>query len=99
MKQPAVYFMANYRNGAVYTGVTSDLLKRIYQHRAGHIRGFTADHGAKKLVWYEMHQNMEAAIKREKQLKNCKRLWKLALLEENNPRWFDLAKGLSFKPL
>ena len=69
-KYPAVYIMANFRNGAIYTGVTSDLMQRVYQHREGVIPGFTKRHGLKRLVWFEMHTTMESAILREKQIKN-----------------------------
>lgn len=78
-KQPAVYIMGNFRNGAIYTGVTSNLMQRVYQHREGVIPGFTKRHGIKQLVWFEMHETMESAILREKQIKNWKRKWKLAL--------------------
>ena len=68
-KQPAVYIMANFRNGAIYTGVTSNLMQRVYQHREGVLAGFTNKHGTKRLVWFEMHETMESAIMREKQIK------------------------------
>ena len=90
MKQPAVYIMANRRNGAVYTGVTSDLVKRVWQHRQGGGRGFTARYGCKLLVWYEMRGSMEDAILREKQIKGGSRPKKLALIEAMNPTWSDL---------
>ena len=89
MKQPAVYIMANRRNGAVYTGVTSDLLKLVWQHRQG-LSGFTAHYGCKRLVWYEMRGSMEDAILREKQIKGGSRPKKLALIEAMNPSWADL---------
>ena len=98
-KQPAVYIMANFRNGAIYTGVTSNLMQRVYQHREGAIPGFTKKHGLKRLVWFEMHTTMESAILREKQIKNWKRKWKLALFEDENPTWSDLAEDLGFDPL
>ena len=69
MKQPAVYIMASRRNGTLYTGVTSNLVQRAYQHREGLIAGFTSRYGCKLLVWYEAHQSMENAILREKQIK------------------------------
>jgi|SRR5436189_4905719 putative endonuclease len=90
MKQPAVYIMANRRNGTLYTGVTSDLLKRVWQHREGLGDGFTARYGCKLLVWYELHASMEAAILREKQIKAGSRAKKLALMEAMNPGWNDL---------
>ncbi len=90
MKQPAVYMMANKRNGAVYTGVTSNLIQRAWQHREGLVAGFTKRYGCKMLVWFEMHDNMEAAILREKQIKGGSRQKKMALIEANNPQWKDL---------
>ena len=89
MKQPAVYIMANRRNGAIYTGATSDLIKRVWQHRQGS-GGFTTCYGCKLLVWYELRGGMEDAILREKQIKAGSRPKKLALIEEMNPDWADL---------
>ncbi|QJB68285.1 GIY-YIG nuclease family protein [Parasphingorhabdus halotolerans] len=89
MKQPAVYIMANKRNGTVNTGVTSNLPQRAWQHREGVMDGFSKRYGCKMLVWFEMHDNMEAAILREKQIKAGSRKKKLALIEENNPQWKD----------
>ena len=91
--------MANFRNGADYTGVTSNLIQRIYQHREDIIPGHTKKHGIKRLVWFEVHETMESAIRREKQIKNWKRSWKLALFEGDNPTWRDLAEDLGFDPL
>jgi len=82
--------MANRRNGAVYVGVTSDLVQRAWQHREGVIDGFTKRYGCKLLVWYELHSTMEYAILREKQLKAGSRKKKLNLIETMNPRWRDL---------
>ncbi|MEH6791848.1 GIY-YIG nuclease family protein [Parasphingorhabdus sp.] len=90
MKQPAVYMMANKRNGAIYTGVTSNLPQRVWQHREGFAEGFTKRYGCKMLVWFEMHDNMEAAILREKQIKGGSRKKKIALIEPANPQWKDL---------
>ena len=89
-KQPAVYMLANERNGTLYIGVTSDLIQRIWQHREGVIEGFTQQYEVKTLIWYEMHGTMEVAIKREKALKKWNRAWKLKLIEERNPEWIDL---------
>ena len=89
MKQPAVYMMANRRNGAVYTGVTSDLVKRVWQHREGS-GGYTTRYGCKMLVWYEVGGDMVSAIAREKQIKGGSRTKKLALIEAMNPDWADL---------
>jgi putative endonuclease len=88
--QPAVYIVANKRNGAVYTGVTSDLVQRVWQHREGIVDGFTKRYGCKLLVWYELHSTMEYAITREKQIKAGSRKKKLRLIEEPNPQWRDL---------
>lgn len=92
--QPAVYIVANRRNGAIYTGVTSDLIARIWQHREGTLDGLTKRHGCKLLVWYELHSTMEHAITREKQIKGGSRKKKLALIEATNPQWRDLYPDL-----
>jgi putative endonuclease len=88
--QPAVYMMANRRNGTIYVGVTSDLPKRIWEHREGVADGFSKRYGCKVLVWYELHSTMEYAIMREKQLKAGSRRKKLELIEGANPQWRDL---------
>jgi len=90
VKQPAVYIMASKRNGTLYTGVTSNLPQRTWQHREGVADGFTRRYRCKMLVWFEMHDNMEAAIVREKQIKAGSRKKKLALIESFNPQWRDL---------
>jgi putative endonuclease len=90
VKRPAVYIMASRRNGTLYTGVTSDLVKRVWQHREGQVEGFTKRYGCTKLVWFELAETMEAAIGREKQIKAGSRLKKLALIEAANPDWNDL---------
>ena len=89
-KQPAVYILASGRNGTLYTGVTSDLVRRAWQHRSGSSQGFTSRYGVKRLVHYELHADMEHAIVREKRLKKWNRVWKLRLIEERNPEWVDL---------
>ena len=86
----AVYMMANRKNGAIYTGVTSDLVKRAWQHREGGMPGFTQKYGCKILVWYEAHEWIEAAIRREKSLKSYRRQNKINLIEAKNPHWKDL---------
>jgi putative endonuclease len=96
---PVTYIVASQRNGTIYTGVTSNLMQRIWQHREGVIPGFTKRHGVKILVWLEPHGSMESAIIREKQIKAWKRDWKLALIEEGNPEWRDLAEDLGFEAL
>lgn len=88
--KPAVYMVANRRNGAIYTGVTSDLPKRAWQHREGLVDGFSKRYGCKLLVWYELHETMESAILREKQIKAGSRKKKVALIVEDNPEWRDL---------
>jgi putative endonuclease len=98
-RDPAVYIVASGFHGTIYAGVTSDLLGRIYQHREGTLGGFTGRYGCKRLVWFEMHGSMDAAIAREKQLKNWRREWKVALIEEGNPTWRDLAEDFGFGPL
>jgi putative endonuclease len=86
----AVYILASKRNGTLYIGVTSNLPKRIWEHREGVVEGFTQEYGVKTLVWYEVHDNAESAITREKRLKKWNRIWKLRLIEETNPEWRDL---------
>jgi putative endonuclease len=88
--QPAVYIMSNKKQGTLYIGVTSDLIKRIYEHKNSFVESFTAKYYLKKLVYYELHENMEEAIKREKRLKKWNRDWKVSLIEKNNPDWNDL---------
>jgi len=85
-----VYIMANKRNGTLYVGVTNNLKVRVYEHKIGLAEGFTKKYGLKTLVYYELHNNPESAIMREKQLKEWKRLWKLKLIEDVNPDWSDL---------
>ncbi len=87
---PAVYILASRRNGTLYIGVTSNLCGRISQHKNGDIAGFTKKYGVKLLAWFENFDTMEDAIKREKQLKEWKRSWKVELVESNNPLWLDL---------
>lgn len=86
----AVYMMANRKNGAIYTGVTSNLVQRVWQHREGVLEGFTQKYGCKTLVWYEVHDWIEAAIAREKSLKSYRRRNKINLIEAKNPHWKDL---------
>ncbi|HTQ70525.1 MAG TPA: GIY-YIG nuclease family protein [Acidocella sp.] len=94
MKQPAVYIVASRKNGTIYTGVTSNLIQRIAQHRDETTGGFTAKYGVKSLVWLEIHGTMEAAILREKQIKAGSRAAKVRLIMETNPDWLDLYDGL-----
>ena len=88
--EPSVYMMANRKNGAIYIGVTSNLPGRAWQHREGVTDGFTKRYGCKLLVWFEMQEDMEQAILREKQLKAGSRKKKIALIEGANPEWRDL---------
>ena len=89
-KQPCVYLMASRRNGTLYVGVTSDLMKRAWEHKNGAVEGFTKRYSVHKLVWYEVHESMESAIAREKAIKAWNRKWKLKLIENTNPEWDDL---------
>ncbi len=88
--QPAVYILASRRNGTLYIGVTSDLCSRIAQHKDGSIPGFTKKYDVKILVWYQYFDAMAEAIKREKQMKEWKRDWKIKLIQSSNPDWRDL---------
>jgi predicted GIY-YIG superfamily endonuclease len=90
VKHPATYIMASKRNGTLYTGVTSGLIGRVWQHRSGLADGFTKRYGCKSLVWYDVFDTMEQAILREKQIKAGSRAKKLALIESMNPQWRDL---------
>ena len=94
MKQPAVYILASRRNGTLYIGVTSNLRRRIWEHKNDVAEGFTKKYGVHTLVFYELHAGMNAAITREKQLKKWNRAWKLRLIEEQNPDWRDLYEDI-----
>jgi putative endonuclease len=85
-----VYIMASGRNGTLYVGVSSDLVKRVWQHRNDEADGFTKQYHVHTLVWFEQHESAESAITREKQIKEWKRKWKLELIEKQNPTWRDL---------
>jgi len=89
-KEPCVYVLASSQRGTLYVGVTSDLVKRIYEHKTHAVPGFTFQYGVTRLVWYEPHDTMRSAIEREKQIKDWHRSWKLRLIEQSNPRWVDL---------
>lgn len=90
MKCGYVYIMASKRNGTLYIGVTSDLVKRAWEHREGVVAGFTRKHGCKLLVWYEVQSDLQEARRRELQMKKWKRQWKLRSIELMNPDWQDL---------
>ncbi|WOV91848.1 MAG: GIY-YIG nuclease family protein [Candidatus Zeuxoniibacter abyssi] len=89
-KQPCVYILASKKNGTLYTGVTSNLMQRAYQHKHKMIEGFSKKYNIHLLVYYELHDTMQAAIAREKQIKKWKRQWKIELIEKNNQEWMDL---------
>ena len=89
-KHPCVYILASRRNGTLYVGVTSDLVKRVWEHQNNLAEGFTRRYGVHTLVWFEQHETMESAIAREKAIKEWKRRWKLDLIEQQNPEWRDL---------
>ena len=90
-----VYILTNKKYGTLYIGVTNNIERRIVEHKSGLIPGFTQKYNLKKLVWLEEHQRVADAIYREKQLKNWHRAWKIALIEETNPEWRDLAEEAS----
>ena len=89
-KQPCVYLLANKRNGSFYVGVTSNLVKRVWEHKSHLVEGFTKKYNVTLLVWYELHSTMESAIHKEKLLKNWKRSWKIKEIEKVNSKWNDL---------
>lgn len=88
--QPAVYILASQRNGTLYTGVTSELPRRIWEHKNGATEGFTKRYGVHVPVYFELHSDMPAAITREKQIKKWNRAWKIRLIETTNPEWHDV---------
>jgi len=93
-KQPCVYMLASKPNGTLYIGVTSHLPKRIALHKSGQVKGFTKRHDVKLLVWYELHETMESAITREKQMKKWNRVWKAREIARRNPQWKDLTSEI-----
>ena len=95
MKQPCVYILASGYNGTLYVGVTSDIVKRIWEHQNDVVAGFTRQYRVHDLVWYEQHETMASAILREKAIKAWKRDWKIALIETANPTWRDLTSELT----
>ncbi|MFP5356994.1 MAG: GIY-YIG nuclease family protein [Gammaproteobacteria bacterium] len=90
MKAFCVYIMASQRNGTLYVGVTSDLVKRVWEHRQDAVKGFTRRYQVHDLVWYEQHETAESAISREKRIKKWNRSWKIELIQAKNPDWRDL---------
>ena len=94
MKSGYVYILSSKRNGTLYVGVTSNLIQRIWQHKNHSVEGFTASYEVTQLVYFEQHNDITEAILREKQLKEWKRKWKLALIEKENPDWKDLYESI-----
>jgi len=94
MRNYYVYILASQRNGTLYIGVTNNLVRRVFEHKEDSIRGFTRKYGIYSLVYFEVFDDIENAISREKCLKRWKRCWKLELIEESNPGWKDLYEGL-----
>ncbi len=94
-----VYILASQPRGTLYIGVTSDLVRRVSEHRLGLIPGFTKSYDVKRLLWFEQFGDIALAIAREKALKEWRRDWKVRLIEASNPDWHDLAPGLGFDPL
>ena len=97
-KRGYVYLLASQRNGTLYIGVTSDLVKRVWQHREDQIEGFTKRYGVHRLVYYEVYDDIRDALIREKRLKKWNRAWKLELIEKDNPAWIDLYEQLASGP-
>ena len=96
---PCVYLLASGFHGTLYAGVTSDLPGRVWQHREGITKGFTSRYRVTRLVWFEVHETMDDAIKREKSIKRWQREWKIELIEADNPMWRDLAEDFGFESL
>jgi putative endonuclease len=87
---PFVYLLSSKPNGTLYVGSTSDLVRRVWEHKVKAIPGFTAKYGVDRLVWWEMHESIAEAAQRERRIKEWKRLWKIQLIERDNPQWVDL---------
>jgi putative endonuclease len=92
--QPCVYLLAGKKHGTLYVGVTSDLIKLVWEHKNDVLEGFTKKYAVHDLVWFEMHEDMQSAITREKNIKAWKRAWKIELIEQANPEWIDLYNSL-----
>ena len=97
--EPTVYILASHYRGRLYTGVTSDPLGRFHQHRTAALPGYTERRDIKRLVWFERHDDIEVAIRREKTIKRWPRQWKFNVIEAGNPDWHDLAADFGFPPL
>lgn len=96
MKEYYVYILASCRNGTLYTGITSDLKKRIWEHKSSVVPGFTSKYKITNLVYFEIHQDVLEAITREKNIKAWKRVWKIHLIEQHNPMWKDLYDVIAY---
>ena len=94
IKQPAVYILSSKKNGTLYIGVTSNLIKRVWEHKNNVVAGFTKKYSVHDLVWHELRDTMETAITREKALKSWKREWKIKIIIQNNPEWTDLYQSI-----
>ena len=94
MIAPCVYILANKRNGTLYVGATSNLIRRIWEHKNDFVEGFTRRYGVHNLVWYEQHPTMHSAYWRERAIKEWQRAWKVQLIEEANPDWLDLYESI-----
>jgi putative endonuclease len=90
-----VYLLASQPQGTLYVGMTDDLVRRVWEHKIKAVPGFTAKYGVDRLVWFEIHEILEWALRREKQIKEWRRAWKISLIEESNPHWIDLYQSLS----
>ena len=90
-----VYLLASKPHGTLYVGVTADLVRRVWEHKQKVVPGFTSRYQVDRVVWFELHETAEAAMRRERQIKEWKRDWKINLIERDNPRWIDLYSELS----
>ena len=94
-RQYFVYILANRLYGTLYTGITNDLVRRVWEHKNGFVDGFTKEHATHSLVWYEVHEDPYEAITREKRIKNWNRDWKINLIQRMNPGWEDLYDAIA----
>jgi putative endonuclease len=90
-----VYILASRKDGAIYIGITNDLVRRTYEHRTKAVRGFTSKYNITRLVWFEIYDDPISAISREKELKKWRRSWKVFLIKRENPDWKDLYESIS----
>ena len=95
MRIPCVYILANKPYGTLYIGVTSNLVRRVWEHKNDFVAGYTRRYRVHRLIWHEVHESMESAISREKALKKWNRAWKIELIEKSNPKWIDLYEEIS----